>query len=281
MKRFVGVMVWLVLLAATFAFAADTPAQNTSTAVQSFAAGNAAYEAGDYAAAIDRYTEIAHDGVVHADLFYNLGNAYFKSGDLGHAVLWYERALRLEPRSDDVRANLAVVRSMVRDQQLLPAHGGMRGVVLAWHRRLSATESAAVACVFYGLFTIAALCLIFRRTRFVSILYRRASWVSPGRLFGLTMAQDIWLGMATTVALAIVFAGSAYTKIRDESTHARSVVINEEVAVFSGPSPDATIQFKIHEGTIVAVRDGRPGWIRVDLPGDLSGWVETGTVEKI
>ncbi|HET6350095.1 MAG TPA: tetratricopeptide repeat protein [Candidatus Krumholzibacteria bacterium] len=254
----------------------------SATGVQAeFADANKAYEAEDYAGAIDRYTQIVQSGVVHVDLFYNLGNAYFKSGDLGHAVLWYERALRLDPRNDDVRANLGVVRSLLRDQQLLPAHGGIREVLMGWHRRLSASDSAVAASLCYGLFTLAALCLIFRRSAFVTAFYRRASWVSPGRLFGLDMGQDILLGMTTSAALALVFALSAYTKVHDERVNARSVVVSEEVPVYSGPSQDATVQFKIHEGTIVMVRDGRPGWVRVDLPGDLSGWVDVGTVEKI
>ena len=276
MKR---AIIWLLIASAWLPTAAAVAGGSPSA--QSFAAGNAAYEAGDYSAAIDRYREVAEAGVVHRDLFYNLGNAYFKSGDLGHAVLWYERALPLDPRNGDVRANLAVVRSMLRDQQLLPAHGGVRGVLTGWHRRLSAEESVGVACVFYALFTLSALCLIFRRSRFVRAFYRFASWVSPGRLFGLGMAGDVLLGMATTAVIALLFAGSAYAKVRESRVHMRSVVVSQEIAVFSGPSRDSTIQFKIHEGTIVTVRDGREGWVRVDLPGDLSGWVETETVERI
>jgi tetratricopeptide (TPR) repeat protein len=274
-----------VVLATLIVLAGDTarvPAQEEAATPQSlFAAGNAAYEAGAYADAVDRYQQVAAAGIVHADLYYNLGNAYFKTGDLGRAVLWYERALRLTPRGDDVSANLAMVRSMLRDQQLVPARGGVRDAALAWHRRLTAGESVVVACAFYALFSIAALCLVFRRTRGVRSVYRVASWVSPARLFGLTMTQDFLLGMAATALVALAFATSAYAKVRDARAHVRGVVVTGEASVFSGPSEDATIQFKIHEGTIVSVRDGRAGWVRVDLPGDLSGWVEAATVERI
>jgi TPR repeat/Bacterial SH3 domain len=281
MKRaFAALMLLVVCVSACGAFAAGDAASG-SVAAQSFAAGNAAYEAGDYHAAIERYMEVAGAGIVHRDLFYNLGNAFFKSGDMGHAVLWYERALALDPRNADIRANLGVVRAMLRDQQLVQAHGGVRGALMSWHRKLSTEESVAVACGFYALFTLGALCLIFRRSRAVRSFYRVASWVSPGRLFGLGMTGDVLLGMATTAVFALVFAGSAYVKVRESRVHARSVVLSEEVSVFSGPSKDSTIQFKIHEGTIVSVRDGREGWVRVDLPGDLSGWVETSTVERI
>ncbi|HKW14065.1 MAG TPA: tetratricopeptide repeat protein [Candidatus Krumholzibacteria bacterium] len=279
--RRAGLLALLLLasMVAVRAFASESTI--ASSFAQSFASGNAAYEAGDYHAAIDRYMEVTNAGIVHRDLYYNLGNAYFKLTDMGHAVLWYERALALDPRNDDIRANLAVVRAMLRDQQLVQAHGGVRGALMGWHRKLSAGESVAVACVFYALFTLAALCLIFRRSHIVRSLYRIASWVSPGRLFGLGMAGDVLLGMATSAVLALVFAGSAYAKVHESRVHTRSVVLSEEVPVFSGPSKDSTIQFKIHEGTIVSVRDGREGWVRVDLPGDLSGWVELSTVEKI
>jgi len=280
MKR--SAVLLAVAAASVIALRPAAGAQGTAATPESlFSAGNAAYEAGAYADAIERYESLAKDGIVDADLYYNLGNAYFKTGNLGRSVLWYERALSLNPRGDDVRANLEVVRSLLRDQQLMPARGGFRHAVLGWHNRLSATESAAVACGFYALFVIAALALIFRRTPFVSAVYRWASWVSPARLLGLTMTQDYVLAMATTAALAIVFAGSAYTKIEAARERERSVIVTEEVPVFSGPSEDATIQFKIHEGTIVSVRDGRTGWVRVDLPGDLSGWVEEKTVERI
>ena len=277
MKR----LIVFLALALVLAHGGAVKAAESDSPEALFAAGNAAYEAGAFADAIDRYLEVARGGVANADLYYNLGNAYFKAGDLGRSVLWYERALRIEPRSDDARANLAMVRSLLRDQQLIPAQGGVRSAALAWHRRLSTTESAAVACGFYALFCIAALVLIFRRARPVASIYRRLSWVSPARLFGLTMTQDLILAMAVTAALAVVFAGSAYSKIQDSRAAGRGVVVTEEVAVFSGPSEDATIQFKIHEGTIVSVRDGRSGWVRVDLPGDLSGWVEEDTVDRI
>jgi tetratricopeptide (TPR) repeat protein len=276
MKR----VLMIVVLLST-ALAHGLRAETAPTPESLFSAGNSAYEAGAYADAIDRYQAVAREGVADADLYYNLGNAYFKTGDLGRSILWYERALRLEPRGDDVRANLGVVRSLIRDQQLVPASKGLRHALLAWHHRLTATESAAIACGFYALFTIVALALIFRRTDFMRAFYRRASWFSPARLFGLTMTQDFVVGMALTAALAIVFAGSAYTKLTAARERGQSVGVSEEVSVYSGPSGDSTVQFKIHEGTIVSVRDGRTGWVRVDLPGDLSGWVEEKTVERI
>jgi len=270
------------LLVGVFIAACGSGARAATAPPESlFVAGNAAYEARDYHGAIDRYMDVVATGVANVDLDYNLGNAWFKLGDTGRAVLWYERASRLDPRNGDVRENLSVVRSLLRDQQLLRSRGGVRGTLLAWHQRLSASESVVVASLLYGLLCVIAVCAVFRRSEFVARLYRRISWLSPGRLFGLDMMQDFLLALSCVFLLAAVFAGSAFVKVRDATLRTRSVVVSEEVAVFSGPSHDATIQFKVHEGTIVSVRDERAGWVRVDLPGDLSGWVDAGAVEKI
>lgn len=255
--------------------AAGAPAESL------FVAGNAAYEAGDYPGAIDRYMQLHEQGVADADLFYNLGNAWFKSGDLGRAVLWYERARRIEPRGADVRENLSVVRSLLRDKELVPKEGGVRGALMAWHRGLSISESVAVAAALYALLCLIAVLAVFRRSALVARLYAGVSWLSPARLFGLDMAQDFALALALVFALTAAFTASSYTKIRAADARLEGVVVSEEAPVFSGPSRDATVQFKVHEGTIVSVRDARAGWVRVDLPGDLSGWVSAEYVERI
>jgi hypothetical protein len=126
-----------------------------------------------------------------------------------------------------------------------------------------------------------AVCAVFRRTSWAAWLYARVAWLSPARLLGLDMAQDFLLALGLVSVLTALFGASSYAKIRDARARAQGVVVTEEMPVFSGPSRDATVQFKIHEGTIVSVRDARPGWVRVDLPGDLSGWVDAATVERI
>ena len=101
MRRMLAV---LAVLAITAAGRSAPAAASAAPADSLFAAGSAAYEAGAYADAVEIYTQVAALGIVNADLYYNLANAYFKSGELGRSVLWYERSLRLEPRNPDARA---------------------------------------------------------------------------------------------------------------------------------------------------------------------------------
>ncbi len=271
----------LTLLVVAILIVAGAVHAEPATLAAQFADANKAYAAGDYPGAIAAYSALAEKGVVDADLFFNMGNAYFESGDLGHAVLWYERARRLDPRDDDVRDNLALTRSMLRDKQLVPSESTLRRVLLFWHRDATTAESVAIASALYAFLCMLAVCFVFRREPAVERVLRRLSILSPGRLFGFDVTQDVALAMVVTFLVGALFAGSAVAKINAEHRRDRGVVVSGEVSVFSGPSHDATVQFKVHEGTMVAVRDARDGWIRVDLPGDLSGWIDAASLERI
>lgn len=76
-----------------------------------------AYKTGDYAAAAAQFESIAETRVDNPDLFYNTGNAYLKSKDLGRAILWYERARKLTPSDPDLRFNLAYAQSLLKDKK--------------------------------------------------------------------------------------------------------------------------------------------------------------------
>lgn len=273
--------IW-VLLAATVGSGLGVAARaDTESAVTIFTRANEAYEAGDYLRAIDEYARVVETGVASPELFYNLGNAYYKEGDLGRAVLWYERARRLAPRDPDLRENLALTRSLLHDKQLLAAEPRWRRALLAWHRDTTTSESVAVASVLYALLCLMGVLFVFRETGFVSRVYAKASVASPGRLLGLDKAQDLGLAIAVVLLVGGAFAYSAVEKVRAERSRTSGVVLAEEVSVFSGPSRDASVQFKVHEGTIVSVRDARAGWVRVDLPGELTGWVAAESLDRI
>src|SRR5205814_513210 len=80
-----------------------------------FYQGNAAYKAGDYAGAAGAYERLLNAGLASGPLYFNLGNAYFKNGHVGQAILNFERAHRLMPRDPDVRANLAYAAEIAKD----------------------------------------------------------------------------------------------------------------------------------------------------------------------
>jgi tetratricopeptide (TPR) repeat protein len=243
--------------------------------------GNQLYEAGEFEESVDIYEETISRGAVAPELYYNLGNAYYKSGNLGRAVLNYERALRLAPRDEDVRANLKLVRSMLRDRQFVEEPGVVARTVMWLHRRLNVRESLLLASLLYFALVVVAVLFVFRDTAFVTGIYSKISLASPGRFLGLDKSQDFALAMATLALLLAAAGSSAYYKYREISTRRSAVVVEEDVPVYSGPNLDSTLQFKIHEGTRLTTGEMRPGWVQIRLPGDLSGWIVDGSVERI
>src|SRR6266404_8768992 len=124
-----------------------------------FAKANQEFAAGDFKAAIADYEEVVRAGQDAPNLFYNLGNAYFRQRDFGRAILNYERALALEPRHPEAQANLRIARDEARALELIPGR---------WERWLAfanANQYAITAAVAYwiGMFAIATF--IFNRRR--------------------------------------------------------------------------------------------------------------------
>jgi len=246
-----------------------------------FARANAAFEAGEYEEAVEGYRQLERAGAVDADLYYNLGNAYYKMGALGYAVLYYERARELRPRDEDVRKNLSLVQSLLRDNQFVTGGSRARRAFTWVHRRSNTSEAAVLTSALYLLLCLTLLAFVFRASRHVSALYSRLSVLSPGRLLGLEKTADIAMAVVTVFVLLAASAGSTYAKYRTESDRRVGIVVTEEVPVYSGPTAGATLQFKIHEGTRVGIEEARTGWLQITLPGELSGWIETGTMERI
>src|SRR2546421_5539764 len=125
-----------------------------------FAKANQEYAAGDFKAAIENYEELVRSGQDTPNLFYNLGNAYFRQNNFGRAILNYERALALEPRHPEVQANLRVARDEARALELIPSR---------WERLFAfANENqyaiAGAIALWIGLFSIAVF-IFGRRSR--------------------------------------------------------------------------------------------------------------------
>lgn len=262
--------------------AAEKPASGETTRFKEvFAKGNALYEQGNYHGAIEQYTSLLDAGVMDKDLYYNLANSYYKNDDFGRAVLFYERARRLAPRDRDVRENLALVRSQLRDKQFVREQTRLVRAMAWLHDNLNAKEMTLLGSLCYLSLCLLGIVFVFRDSPPVSAAYRWLSFVSPGRLVGLTKTQDLLLALVVVSLLFVSTGSSAYRKTGQENGRRVAVVVESEAAVFSGPMVETTLQFKIHEGTLVRIREERNAWVRINLPGGLSGWVSASAVERV
>ena len=223
-------------------------------AAEAFLEGNRQYRDGDYLGAATAYERVLALGVTAPELEYNLGNAYLKAGNLGEAILHFRRALRQRPTYELARENLRYARSLTKDvKPESPASSRW-----SWVARLRLGPAWAAGLLFLslaGFFLIAAL--------------RMRGWRDRTAV---GVAQGVLGGIALLLALALVFEWS--------QVHARkeAVVVVPEVEVRSGPGPEYTMAFRLHEGTEVEVLRTSGDWEEVKVSAKLQGWAPRSAV---
>lgn len=234
----------------------ETEPEVTLDPGEAFVNANAAYEAGDYELAIGLLRRLAESGFDGGHLHFNLGNAYLRNGELGHAVASYRRAAIRLPRDEDVRANLAFSRKSTKDALSPPEPSAFLSTLFFWHYGLSLSELQMV---------VLSLNLLF--------------WsVWAIRLFQQDSEVLRWIFILLLVLL-VATAGSLF--VHNFFPLQVAVVVPQEIEARTAPDPDSVVRFKLHAGTEVKVKDRRTGWLRIVLPDGQQGWVEEQWTELV
>lgn len=225
-----------------------------------FQAGNSLYQAGDHAGALDAWLGLYEDGFESGELHYNIGNAYFRVGELGRAILFYERARVALPRDESVRTNLELARSLTADQ-ITPLPGFWVPRVVGWAVQL-VPRGWLIAILALGYLGLASI-----------LLYRLLSAGPP-----------YWTRHAAVAAAALTFVVGTNLLIREFGIGRaeRGVILQTEAAVQSAPSDDPSLQlFTIHEGAVVRIDRRSSDWLEIVLEDGKVGWVRAGDLETI
>ena len=227
-----------------------------------FDEGNRRYQDGDYAGAVEFYERILESGLESGELHYNLGNAWFRLGELGPAILHYERARRIMPRDDDLAANLDLARSMTVDR-VTPLPGFWLFAVARWWIDLLSRPALLRVVTLAWLVAMAALIVaVVGRGELLLVWSRRAAAVA---------------GMAT-----LVFGLSLLARELDVGRSDEAIIMAEEAAVHSAPSDDDELLiFTVHAGTKVRVERRSDAWVEIVLEDGKVGWVRSGRLVLI
>ncbi len=222
--------------------------------VDAYNEGNRLYAAKDFNGAVSAY-QAALRGGASAPALYNLGNAEFKSGRIGQAILAYRRARYLAPRDADIATNLAFARAY-RADKTLGAPGPLALALYDALHVLSHRESALLAAFGVLLATLGLGVWIVRRSR-------------------LAVAAASVLAVAATFALATQLAWRAEIDARP------AAIVVPQVSALSGPSDDAKEILLLHDGSEVAVREMRGDYVLAQLPGGGGGWIRRDAIERV
>lgn len=225
---------------------------------QLFQQGNAAYAQGQFTQAISAYESARAQGLVHWALYYNLGNAYYKTNQTGKAIVNYERAFRLNSSQGDVLYNLNFSLSKAGDPLLPP--GGLARLLWRMFFGLSLNMLTVFASLFFVGFCIGT-------TRFILGHYRPSGELALG-VITTWLALSLWLGFR----IALVQKHEA-------------VVVVPTADVRSGPNLTYNANFTVPEGRRVLLLDEQEpikGWAEIGIPSEgLKGWVPDVTIEAL
>ena len=231
------------------------------TSLERWEAGNRAYSSRDYANAIAEYKAILEGGEYSAELYYNLANAYFKADSLGKAILYYNKALRIDPSQEDFIHNLAFAEVRTKDKVAQEPEFFLSSWARALRNSLSCTAWSVMSLVALGLFL--AFVLLF--------LLASAIKVRKAGFFGALCA--LVLGVAVT-AFAIPSRNNMLH-------HDEAIVMASAISIKSSPDLSATDLFVLHEGTKVRIVSVVDDWREVVLVDGKKGWIEAKNIEEI
>ena len=227
-----------------------------------FDEGNQRYQEGDFHGALERYSRILADGLESGELYYNIGNTYFKLGELGPAILYYERARRLMPGDGDLLANLELARSLTADE-VVPLAGFWLFRAVGWWVGLLPRPA---------LVWLVALAYLTAMTALIPVILRPATALAAwGRRVAITGAT-----------VAVIFGLNLAVRELDIGAAEEAVIMAEEAEVQSAPSDDSALQiFAVHEGTKVRIDRRSDAWIEIVLEDGKVGWVRADQLEPI
>lgn len=225
------------------------------TQIALFEEGNQAYRAGNYAEALEAYKKIVDTGYDSGSLYFNMGNCHYKLGHIGKAVQYYEKAKRLIPGDEDLRANLDIANLSVVDKIEPRETFIVTRIVDFWIYLLPGPVLTIVVAVIYIL-TIVFL-ILWLITRNLTL-----------RRFTIRMAL-------ITGILCVLFGSALIGQIAENKSHVEAVILADKVDVMSAPmAQGGTEIFVLHEGTKVEIDQQNGDWVEIILPDRKAGWVK-------
>lgn len=209
------------------------------------------YKAGEFSKAADEFHKIIDSGIQNGKLFYNLGNVYLKMDDIGRAILWYEKALKLIPGDPDLKFNHNYALSLIKDEKGdKSGAGSIVRIIFFWKYMLNPDTIRWTAIVLNMIFwTLVAVRLVRRK-------------------------KPVKTPVVIILALALIFTLTAFYNFYESKHLRQGVILPEKVSVRSGLTDDSTELFVLHAGTKISIDKERENYLRIRYSDEKIGWIK-------
>jgi len=252
-RSFITALAFAFALVCCFSFVVYS-----QSATELYSQANQSYKAKQFHQAADDYEKLISQGYKIAEVYYNLGNCYYKMDSVGKCILNYERALKLSPNDEDVVHNLKLAKLKAIDNiQPVP----QLGIITLWNSFVSFNSSKG-----WGIFALISI--------WISILVFAVSFLFGSRRIFNMLALLFLLVSFSSLALAIY-------NHRQEGNSDAAIVMASSSYVKSAPDAGASDLFMIHEGTRIQILDQVGEWNKIRLEDGKIGWIVKENFEKI
>lgn len=251
MKKLIFIMLVFMFSASVYSFEPKSE----------FKKANDLFNDGKYDKAAETYNSLIDSGFKESEIYFNLGNSYFRLEKIPHAILCYERARRLNPGDADINFNLKLANLRIIDKfEPIP-----KLFFVEWYEQ-------AVRLLYSGDWSI--VLIVSAWVFFISLVFLFYS--------SITLVRKIVL-ITTFVSLFVMpissfFGYKAYIYENDVN---QGIIFNPSVYVKSAPDPGSTDLFILHEGTKIVVTESIDNWIQITVENGDIGWIQKNEIEVI
>jgi tetratricopeptide (TPR) repeat protein len=224
-----------------------------------FYKGNSFYEKREYDKAVEEYRKILDGGIETGPVYYNMGNACFKTGKTGYAILYYKKAVRLMPADSDLKSNLSYARSLTEDSSLQPQAMNK----IAWLVRIPFRE-----------FTLNGVARIL-----IALYLLVISLVLGGIINPAFKRRATFIFYPLFILFLLALAGFS-VRYYEEEVLTRGIAVVKDAECKYEPIDKSTTYFTLKEGQEVIILRTRNGWRRIKRLDGKLGWARSDAVEE-
>lgn len=246
----------LCLLVVLSLFGVIASAQGSSIKV-----ANELYAQKNYEAAIQQYETVLHLQGQSPELYYNLGNAYYRTGEIAKSILNYNRALLLKPNYDDAAFNLQIAQKKAVDNVDVTSVFFLKQWINDLGDLMSSNGWAIFSVILFLLALTSFLLFVFSRY----ILFRKTFFIV----------------VVVSLCLTIVAVGYAFKQSNKVVDSTDGIIMVGSITAKDSPSLNGKDLFVMHAGTKVTIKNDVSGWIEVELPDGNAGFIPANSIEKI
>lgn len=224
-----------------------------------------AYRTEDYKKSIQLYEQVVaqqiSEGKESAEIYYNLGNAYFRNGETAKAILNYERALLLNPGDSDIRHNLRFARTRIEDKIDTSDSFFLTNWVNGFKNLFNSNTWASIAIVFFIVFLACIAAFLFVRRMWI----RKTAFYAAIVIFAFLLVANVF----------------AFSQKNSRINRNTGIVMAASASIMTSPDANSQELFRLHEGTKVKLNKTDGNWIEIEIANGSVGWTSKENVEVI